>query len=129
MEKPFKDQDLQLKKWMKELPLDAPSPDFTANVMERITAKTMVTQYQPLISKSAWIVISLLFLGALAWLYWNPSSTLIPSETLSFLDKVEMGNPFKEMQLPKTVVYAMGVMVLFLIQIPFLKRMMERSYE
>lgn len=114
---------------MKELPLDAPSPDFTANVMERITAKTTVTQYQPLISKSAWIVISLLFLGALAWLYWNPSSTLIPSETLSFLDKVEMGNPFKEMQLPKTVVYAMGVMVLFLIQIPFLKRMMERSYE
>lgn len=128
MEKQFNKQDSLVKEWMNELPMESPSPDFTSRVMERITAKATVTQYQPLISKRVWILIGILFVGALLWLYFNPSSEMIPAEATSFLEGFEWNNPLTEIRLPKTVVYAIGFMALFLLEIPFLKRIMDKAY-
>lgn len=113
---------------MKELPMESPSSDFTNRVMERITAKSTVTQYQPLISVKAWVVIGILFVGALLWLYFNPTSEMIPVDATSVLDGIEWNNPFKDIKLPKTVVYAIGFMALFLLEIPFLKRILDKAY-
>ncbi len=128
MEKPFNEKDTQLRNWMKELPMDAPSPDFTNKVMVRVIAKNSATQFQPLISKGAWVVIGTLFGAALIWLYWNPATNLIPSDSFSLLEGVEWRSPFKEIQLPKTAVYAIGFMALFLLQIPFLKKLIDKNY-
>ena len=128
MEKPFNEKNDKLKHWMQELPLESPSSDFTSKVMGRIHAKSVVTEYRPLISKTAWIIIGLLFLGALIWLYLNPSSNMLPQEQLSILDGVQFKNPFEALQLSRTTIYAIAFLALFMVQIPFLKRVVEKHY-
>lgn len=129
MEKPFNEQDNQLKHWMQELPMESPSPDFTHKVMERISAQSTVTQYQPLIPKTAWVFIVLGLLASMVWLYWNPSSSLLPGDSVSLIDKITWTNPFEKLNLSKTMVYALGFLALFLLQIPFLKRLHDRQFQ
>ena len=128
MEKPFKENDEQLRNWMKELPLDKPSPDFTNKVMGRIQAKSATTKYTPLISKRSWYIIGLIFLGASIWLYFNPSTQLFANEQASLFDGIQFNNPFEALQLSRTSLYAIAFLALFMVQIPFLKRLVEKNY-
>ncbi len=54
----MKTQD-DLGKYMKELPMEAPSFEFTSNVMGRVLAETKISpaEYNPLISNKMWIRI------------------------------------------------------------------------
>lgn len=109
--------------------MESPSPDFTHKVMERISAQSTVTQYQPLIPKTAWVFIVLGLLASMVWLYWNPSSSLLPGDSVSLIDKITWTNPFEKLNLSKTMVYALGFLALFLLQIPFLKRLHDRQFQ
>lgn len=117
-----------LKQWMQELPLESPSSDFTTKVMGQIRGKSLVTEYKPLISKTAWVIIGLLIIGAVLWLYFNPSSNMMPEEQLSILDGLQFKNPFEALQLSRTSLYAIAFLALFIVQIPFLKRVVEKNY-
>ena len=128
MEKPFNEKKDMLKQWMQELPLESPSSDFTTKVMGQIHGKSLITEYKPLISKTAWVIIGLLIIGAVLWLYFNPSSNMIPEEQLSILDGLQFKNPFEALQLSRTSLYAIAFLALFIVQIPFLKRVVEKNY-
>lgn len=128
MEKPFNKEDESIKKWIKELPLEQPSPDFMQKVMAGVAHSVMKKSYQPLISRKVWVVIITLFMLALLWIYFNPSSALIDSEALTWNSRMQWNNPFEGMKIPKNAVYAIGFMALFLLQIPFLKRTLDKSY-
>ncbi len=128
MEKQFSREDASMKKWIKELPLEQPSPDFMQKVMAGVAHSAMKKPYQPLISRKVWVVIITLFILALLWIYFNPSSSIIDSEALSWDSQMQWNNPFEGMKIPKTAVYAIGFMALFLLQIPFLKRILDKSY-
>ena len=126
MEEQFKKQDDILKKLLKESPLESPSVDFSKKVMQQIERKHEVKVYSPLISKTAWTAIAAMFLLSLVWIYYNPSST-VSSTTIALQERINIENPLKGFTLSKTTIYAVGFMALFLFQIPFLKRITERS--
>ncbi|MEZ4778601.1 MAG: hypothetical protein R2786_04390 [Flavobacteriaceae bacterium] len=128
MEELFNKQDAVLKKLIKETPLETPSMDFSKKVMLHIEKQKVGKTYRPLISKTALLCIVVLFILSLVWLYFNPSSSMYSEEALSFSEKLNFRNPFEQITLSKTTIYAIGFMALFLIQIPFLKRIIERNY-
>lgn len=127
MEEQFNKQDALLKKLLKETPLDKPSPLFLQKVMQKVEATTSKKAYQPLISKWGILAIVLSLLAGCLWLYFNPGSSLIDTNAISWRDKIQFSNPFENLKLSKTVLYAVGVMALFLVQIPFLKRIVENK--
>lgn len=122
MEKPYNNEEELVKKMIKGLPLERPSSDFTQKVMQQVLRRSLKNSYQPLISKRAWLVIAMMFILGVLWLFYNPETSLIDSEALSWNDKLQFKNPFETIELSKTTVYAIGFMALFLLQIPFLKR-------
>lgn len=129
MEEPYNKQDKILKKLFTEAPLDKPSLDFSKNVMNAIEKQKIRKLHHPLISKTAWITIATLFIIGLIWLYFNPSSSVYDVETLSLSEKLNLKNPFEGISFSKTTIYAIGFMALFLLQIPLLKRIVEKRYE
>jgi len=48
-----------MKEWLKELPSEQPSPDFTVKVMQRVMSEWTLNpvKYQPIISRKGWWVI------------------------------------------------------------------------
>ncbi|MEZ4858791.1 MAG: hypothetical protein R2781_08270 [Flavobacteriaceae bacterium] len=73
----------------------------------------------------AWGAIVTVFMVGLVWVYYHPSSSLYQVEALSYTEKLSFRNPFEGFALSKTTLYAIGFMALFLLQIPFLKRIVE----
>ncbi len=53
-----------LKEWIKELPAEKPSPDFTVKVMQRVMSEWTLNpiKYQPIISKKGWWSIGIIAL-------------------------------------------------------------------
>lgn len=128
MEEQFKNIDKLTEKLVKEAGLHQPSASFLTNVMSALEQKSIKQIYEPLISKSAWIVIGVLFIASLVLLYFNSSSQLILFKDLHLSEKLNFQNPFSAIEFSKTTVYAIGFLGLFLIQIPFLKRLVEQKY-
>jgi hypothetical protein len=128
MEEQFNKQDELLKKLLKETPLDKPSPLFLQKVMQKVEATASKQAYQPLISKWGILAIVLSLMAGCLWLYFNPGSSLIDTNAISWRDKIQFSNPFENLKVSKTTVYAIGFMALFLLQIPILKRLIEKRY-
>lgn len=78
-------QDKQFEQLMKGMNLDSPSPDFMHRVMGRIQAEAAVTprkvlqDYQPVISRKAWIVLGVLFAALLAYITVSGSGSATES--------------------------------------------------
>ena len=64
----------------------------------------------------------------LLWVYFNPASNMYDVGNLTFTEKLNIKYPFEGLTLSKTTAYAIGVMALFLLQIPFLKRILEKNH-
>jgi hypothetical protein len=125
MEEQFKNIDSLTKKLLKEAGTHKPSSNFLSNVMLAVEQKSIKQAYQPLISTTTWMVIGVSLVVLILVLY------LFPFQQLSFIsdslisDKLNFQNPFSGIEISKTTVYAVGFLGLFLIQIPFLKRLVE----
>jgi hypothetical protein len=128
MEEQFKNIDKLTKKLVKEAGIHKPSANFLNNVMSVVEQKSIKRVYEPLISRSAWIVIGVLFVASLILLYFYSSSQFILFNDLHLSQKLNFYNPFSAIKFSKTTVYAISFLGLFLIQIPFLKRLMEQRY-
>ena len=50
-----------MKEWLKELPSEQPSPDFTVKVMQRVMSEWTLNpiKYQPIISRKGWWIIGI----------------------------------------------------------------------
>lgn len=128
MEEPFNKEDASIRKWIKETPLERPSPDFMQKVMRGVERSVAKKEYQPLIPPKAWFVIIILFVAGVSWIYINPSSSLIDLGTSTWKDQISVKNPFESLKVSRTMLYAIGFMALFLFQIPILKRIIDKNY-
>lgn len=73
--------DKQFEQLMKGITLDAPSPDFTQRVMSRVQAEAAVKKhsvlenYQPVISRKTWIILSTAFAALLIYVMVSAGET------------------------------------------------------
>ena len=126
--------DKLAKKVMQSSLLESPSLDFTANIMAKVenSAISNVTVYKPLISKRAWLLISILVIGSLSYVIFGNV------EGVSWVDKVDFSiitnNKIAEtisgITFSKTLLYAIGLCgVLFFVQIPMMKHYLDKRFE
>ncbi len=120
---------------VKEAGLNHPSSSFSQNVMSQI--KTMAVQkpivYKPLISKKAWIIITAVLLGLVLVVAFlsDPKTSVLNTIDLSFLSfkNINLNNPLSGFTFHKTTLYGiLFLTALFFIQIPILKRRIDRSF-
>ena len=74
-----------MKKWFKELPPEAPSPDFTSAVMKRVMSEWSLnpTKYQPIISKRGWWTLAIITLLLTTLLFLLHSSLPTEADSLA----------------------------------------------
>ena len=60
-----------MKEWLKELPSEQPSPDFTVKVMQRVMSEWTLNpiKYQPIISRKSWWIIALITILLTSFLF------------------------------------------------------------
>jgi len=120
-------------KMMAEGPIESPSIDFTASVMSTIaaaaTSKSPV--YKPVISKRGWFII-LGAIGALfVFLILNSQTTAVPNYfNYPAIDFDKFLKPFTDLQIsPLTATVLLAATVMLLIQIFFLKNILNKRFE
>lgn len=120
MEKQFK-EDQFTGKLIKEAGLDSPSLNFTSSVMMAINEKREVHQYKPLISTTGWFIFGgMLVIAVFGLFYTQPGIFTIP-------DKLNFSWAFPKIELSNTMKIGISCLLLFLLQIPFLKNLLERE--
>ncbi len=74
-----------MKDWLKELPSEQPSPDFTVKVMQRVMSEWTLNpiKYQPIISKKGWWTMGLVAILLTSILFMLHSSLPSGSETVA----------------------------------------------
>jgi hypothetical protein len=129
MEEQFNNMDRLTKKYVKDAGVHQPSGNFLMNVMTALEEKkSHAIVYQPLISKKAWWIIGSIALASIVVLYLYPTSSISYLNEIDLTKKLAFENPFQNIKFSKTLVYGIGFLGLFLLQIPVLKRFNEQSY-
>ncbi len=127
MEKQFNREDELIKRLLNEAGTEKPSAGFKSRIMKTVEARDAeIKPYEPLISKTGWtsiVVISVLSLTGLSFLYADISLF----NDLSFDFPLFINMP--EINLSRTMQYAIAFVALFFLQVPFLKRFLDREYQ
>lgn len=124
--------DKLAKKVMQSSSLESPSLDFTANIMAKVETSAInhTTVYTPLISKRAWLVISILVIGSLSYaLFGNDLERLGWFSTIDFsiISKNKITEAISRITFSKTLMYAVVFFgIVFFIQIPMMKYYVEK---
>jgi len=126
MEEQFKHFDKKIQKLIKEAGTYKPSANFLSNVMSTVESKATRQVYKPLISRTSWFLIGGLLAAWMVVFYLYPSSYSSIFKDFNLTEKLTVENPFTEVKFSKTLMYGLGFLGLFLVQIPFLKRYMEK---
>ena len=117
-------------KAMKSSALETPSFDFTAKVMSQVTvtSRSSLTVYQPLFSKSAWVIMLLSTVGIITFSLFSNDTF-----TLGWFEKVnisKVSNLFSEIKISQTAMYSLLMFaVMLFIQIPLLKHYFDKRFE
>ena len=123
MENSSKKIEKLTQEWVKEAGIEQPSLGFVHNVMDSIeVSASQAKVYQPLISRRGWGLIAILFIASLVAIYLLPLGESPYFGNLDFSNLPTFENPFEGVEVSKPVLYAVGFLALFLVQIPFLKR-------
>ncbi len=125
MEQRSNRKDELMQKILKEAGTKKPSADFRKNVMLSIQAQLQpISPYKPLISKNGWIIISAIFiLSILGLVIINMEK---PLTLISGLEFPTINFTIPKLNLSQWMLYGFASLSLFLIEIPFLKRWLER---
>lgn len=132
-----KDKQLNdfVKKIVKSAGLETPSDGFTQNIMSKIAAqegKSSATVYQPLISKTSWLILATITLVLFTYVIFGKldlSIGWLPNINSVTLNKIGFMEALSQIHLPNTAVYALiGIMLFFYVQIIFLKKHLENRY-
>ncbi len=123
--------DAFAKRYVKEIPQEKLSIDFTAAIMQNILEDSRSSVFTPkaLISKKGWFLITGLLIVAIFVPFKQMKETTIkfPELDFSFLDSVQIPNLFDLISVSETVLYALfffGLMVMA--QVVFLKGYFEK---
>ena len=129
--KHIEELDAFAKKYVKEIPQEKPSIDFTADIMQNILTESRSSVFTPkaLITKKGWFLIIGLLLVAIFMPFKQMKETTIklPELNFSFFDKIQIPNLFESFAVSNTVLYSIfffGLMVLA--QVIFLKGYFEK---
>ena len=129
MEERFKD----IERLVKEAGLEVPSATFLSKVMYGVenTRSYKKKECTPLISRKSWIVSTILLICwvCLALLIPNTKESIFSEINFSLFNSIKIGNPFLDFKFYKATLY--GVMLLaflFFIQLPFLKRRIDKNF-
>lgn len=106
---------------MNEAEVETPSADFLNNVMDSVKLESELSSskvYKPLISKSAWVIITLVFVALSLFILTGNSqtSTLLSKLDLSFFDKLPSFNLFERIHFSTTFTFTF---ILFSILVVF----------
>jgi hypothetical protein len=85
--------------------------------------------YKPLISKKAWIGIAIGVIALLGILVFVPWGEATYSQQLREQMQFDWENPLSGITFSKTTVYAVLGMALFFLQIPLLKRLLDKRFK
>jgi hypothetical protein len=115
--------------------LESPANDFTQNILSKIiaeTKKSTATVYQPLISRTGWLILAIFTIILFAFVIfgnldlhigWLPAIDKLVPNKIDFFDSLQ------QLRLPNTLVYAISGLVLFVyIQILYFKKYFENRY-
>ncbi|MDD7885230.1 hypothetical protein [Flavivirga sp. 57AJ16] len=121
------------KKVIKDAHLESPSFNFTASVMSQVKEHRSMTVYKPLISKTGWVVISVVFLTLMACMFFGiqeKSISWFGSLDLSLLSNNKVVNLISGFSVPNTLTYAIVLFGLMLcVQVFFLKNHFNRRLQ
>jgi len=128
MEKSSKKIDKITQEIIRSGGLHKPSDHFMENVMEVVsTLESEKISYSPLISKKIWTILSLTFMAIIAYVLLFSNADYAFLENLVLFDKMAAFDlSLPEMKLSKEIIYGIGFLGLFLLQIPLLKRQLDR---
>jgi len=127
--------DKLAKKVMQSSLLESPSLNFTDNVMAKVeaSAKSNITVYKPLISKRAWLIISILVVSSLSYGIFGSGIESIgwfSKVDFSIISNNKVTEAISGITFSKTLMYAVGLCgLLFFIQIPIMKHYFDKRYE
>ena len=129
MEKQFNREEELIKKLLNEAGSEKPSANFKSRIMANIEAKKApVKAYKPLIPRAAWYVVGIVLILAMGGLYFqftDFSIDLPGTSAMKFqIPKINLPN----IHFSKTTQYAIAFVALFFLQIPFLKKYIDRQY-
>ncbi len=127
MEEQFKNIDRLTEKLVKDAGINKPSANFLSDVMSAVNQTAIKQEYKPLISRSTWFIIGTLFAALFVALYFYSTPELSLLQDLNLFEKLSFEIPTSELKVPKTMVYAIGFLGLFLFQIPFLKNYLKTN--
>jgi hypothetical protein len=121
------------KKYVKEIPSETPSLDFTSNLMQKIGElqpfKSAIT-YNPLISKKAWFIVFAAII-AVVLLPFKPNDEslfTLPEINFSFLEKLSFVGLLENINVSTTTLYLVVTFsVLVCIQLFYLKGHFEKQ--
>ncbi|MFD2565348.1 hypothetical protein [Aquimarina rubra] len=128
MEEQYKD----IQKLVKEAGVENPSTDFLQSVMDEVASVSMDKSpvYQPLISKKAWVLISLSVIVLLVSLpFLSEGTSILDTLDLSIFSLDAIKNPFSGFKFHKTTTYGIIFLaILCLLQITVIKRRIDKTY-
>lgn len=128
------EEDIFLKKYVKEIALDKTKANFTNSIMDVILQqeKKSILRQEPLISKKIWF-LAFGFLATCLWFLLKGKSTStfkFPTIDLGFLSKIQMPNMFDNFSISLTMLYAIVVFSLMVfVQIFYLKNHFNKRFD
>ena len=132
--KHIEELDAFAKKYVKEVPLEKPSIDFTASIMQTILKENAsnVFKAKALITKKGWFLIVSLLLVAIfvPFKQLKQTSIKLPEIDFSFMSKIQIPNLFEYLTVSNTVLYSVfffGIMIFA--QVVFLKGYFEKRIQ
>lgn len=112
--------------------LERPSLDFTQSVMSQVEAisNSSITTYKPLISKSVWLVITLLATSGVVYILFGAQSKSLWLQQLNLEHYISFSNWIPSLEVSQTTVYvAVLYAIMFCIQIPLLKHQLNQRFK
>ena len=128
MEKPYNKTGATTKNWVKEAGLVKPSPTFSMDVLQKIEAVAEKQQSTPLISGVGWIFVMSVILGSVVILYIYPPKLSILNNVAE-LSMQKWKESISALKISDSSFYAFVFLSLFLLQLPFLKKLLDKQLE
>lgn len=127
MEKRSNKTDKMTQGLIKEIGLHKPSERFTENVMNAVFQLESKKQtYRPLISKKGWLLLFLFTTTIIVVLSVFPINGLNILNGFDLFDKPLIQFSIPEFDISKETIYGIGFLSLFLLQIPILKKQLDK---
>jgi hypothetical protein len=129
-----KELDAFTKKYVKEIPQEKLTIDFTSSIMKSIVVESTKSVFKttPLISQKGWFIIVLGIVASFLISIKESNKDLLnlPKVDFSFFDKVQLPNVFESLVISNTLLYAVCFFgMMFFVQIIFLKSHFNKQLE